>query len=101
MQTVLVTGGAGFICSSFVHYLYRRLPDWRIVVLDAMTYAGNLENIHPDLKSDEPRYKFWWGNVNNLNLVDSLVAEADLVVHFAAESHVARSIFDDRVFFET
>lgn len=101
MKTVLVTGGAGFIGSSFVHYLYRHRPSYRIVVLDAMTYAGNLNNVHADLRADERRYKFWWGNVNNLNLVDSLVSQANVVVHFAAESHVSRSIFDDRVFFET
>lgn len=101
MKTVLVTGGAGFIGSSFAQYLYENRPDYRIIVLDAMTYAGNLDNIPPALRDDEARYKFWWGNVNNLNLVDSLVAQSDIVVHFAAESHVSRSIFDDRVFFET
>jgi len=101
MKTILITGGAGFIGSSFVHYVYRRRPDYRIIVLDAMTYAGNLNNIHDDLRKDEARYKFWWGNVNNLNLVDSLVSQAEVVVHFAAESHVSRSIFDDRVFVET
>ena len=101
MKNILVTGGAGFIGSSFVHHVYRHRPDCRLVVLDAMTYAGNLANIHDDLKADSRRFKFWWGNINNLNLVDNLVAEADAVVHFAAESHVSRSIFDDRIFFET
>jgi len=101
MKTILVTGGAGFIGSSFVHYVYKRRPDVRLLVLDAMTYAGNLSNFHPELKADGRRFKFWWGNVNNQNLVDSLVAESDVVVHFAAESHVSRSIYDDRVFVET
>jgi dTDP-glucose 4,6-dehydratase len=101
MKTILVTGGAGFIGSSFAHYVFRHRPDYRVVVLDAMTYAGNLSNIHPDLREDPERYKFVWGNVNNPNLVDQVVSEADMVVHFAAESHVSRSIYDDRVFFET
>jgi dTDP-glucose 4,6-dehydratase len=100
MRTMLVTGGAGFIGSNFVARVFRDRPDTRIVVLDALTYAGNLDNFAPDLR-DHPRFEFVYGNINNLTLVDRLVSQADQVVHFAAESHVARSIADERVFFET
>ncbi len=100
MKTLLVTGGAGFIGSNFVRYMFNRYPEYRIIVLDALTYAGNPDNIPEDIKQD-PRFEFWYGNVNNGGLVDRLVKESDVVVHFAAESHVARSIFDDRIFFET
>jgi dTDP-glucose 4,6-dehydratase len=100
MRTILVTGGAGFIGSNFVARVFRDRPDWRILVLDALTYAGNLSNFTPTMR-DHPRFEFWYGDVNNLTLVDKLVAQSDLVVHFAAESHVARSIADDRIFFQT
>jgi dTDP-glucose 4,6-dehydratase len=100
MKTILITGGAGFIGSNFVRHLYDNYPDYRLVVLDLLTYAGNPENIAPQIKQS-PRFEFWYGNVNNGGLVDMLVSQADVVVHFAAESHVARSIFDDRIFFET
>ncbi|MBI5936783.1 MAG: GDP-mannose 4,6-dehydratase [Betaproteobacteria bacterium] len=100
MKTILVTGGAGFIGSNFVNYLYTRYPDYRIVVLDALTYAGSVHNL-PEGGFDSQRFAFWYGNVLNADLVDALVAEADIVVHFAAESHVTRSIFDNRQFFET
>ncbi|MCC7137724.1 MAG: GDP-mannose 4,6-dehydratase [Planctomycetes bacterium] len=100
MRTILVTGGAGFIGSTFVARVFRDRPDWRILVLDALTYAGNLGNFEPGMR-DHPRFSFWYGDVNNLTLVDKLVAQSDLVVHFAAESHVARSIADDRIFFQT
>ena len=100
MKTILVTGGAGFIGSNFVRYLFEHHPDYKIAVLDALTYAGNPENIPEHIKTDE-RFQFWYGNVNNLALVNNLVATADIVIHFAAESHVARSIFDNRLFYET
>lgn len=100
MKTLLITGGAGFIGSNFVRYLFNTHPEYRIIVLDALTYAGNPDNIPDDIKSS-PRFEFWYGNVNNAGLVARLVNESDAVVHFAAESHVARSIFDDRIFFET
>jgi len=100
MRTIVVTGGAGFIGSNFVSRVFRDRPDWRIVVLDALTYAGNLSNFAPEMR-DHPRFEFWYGDVNNLTLVDKLVSRSDLVVHFAAESHVARSIADDRIFFQT
>lgn len=100
MKTILVTGGAGFIGSNFVDYLYTRYPDYRIVVLDALTYAGSVQNL-PQGSFDSSRFAFWYGNVLNADLMGALVAEADVVVHFAAESHVTRSIFDNRQFFET
>lgn len=100
MKSVLVTGGAGFIGSNFVHHIYNKYPDYRIIVLDALTYAGSVSNL-PDTGFDSSRFEFWYGNVLNADLVDSLVKRSDIVVHFAAESHVTRSIFDNRQFFET
>jgi dTDP-glucose 4,6-dehydratase len=100
LKTILITGGAGFIGSNFVRHLFNKYPDYKLIVLDLLTYAGNPENL-PDEIKESPRFEFWYGNVNNGGLVDALVSKADAVVHFAAESHVARSIFDDRIFFET
>lgn len=89
---ILVTGGAGFIGSKFV--IHALSLGNQVTVLDAMTYAGLLENL-------DTRAKFVYGNVCDVALVDELVADADWVVHFAAETHVARSIVNNRVFFET
>ena len=100
MKTVLVTGGAGFIGSNFVRFLFRERPDYNIIVLDALTYAGNLDNIPMDIRRS-PRFEFWHGNVTNGEIVNTLVSRSNVVVHFAAESHVARSIFDNRLFFDT
>lgn len=100
MRTILVTGGAGFIGSTFVQRVFRERTDVRVLVLDALTYAGNLSNFDPEMR-DHARFEFWYGDVNNLTLVDRLVAQSDQVVHFAAESHVGRSIADDRIFFQT
>jgi dTDP-glucose 4,6-dehydratase len=103
MKTVLVTGGAGFIGSNFVHYLFNAYPDYRILVLDLLTYAGSLENLPVDGRqpTTNGRLQFWYGDVRNASLVDSLVANSDMVVHFAAETHVTRSIYDNYHFFET
>lgn len=102
MTTVLITGGAGFIGSNFVHYLSERYPDYRLVVLDALTYAGSVDNLPGGMKDlENPKMRFWYGNVDNAELVDMLVEEADYVLHFAAETHVTRSIFDNRLFFQT
>lgn len=105
MKTILVTGGAGFIGSNFVRYILKKYPDYRVIVLDLLTYAGNPENLpqeHIDHKGEgDARLVFWYGNVTNAELVDKLVSESDAVVHFAAESHVTRSIYDNKIFFET
>jgi dTDP-glucose 4,6-dehydratase len=103
MTTVLVTGGAGFIGSNFVHYLYDRYPDYRILVLDLLTYAGSVENLPVDGRQalQNGRLQFWYGDVRNASLVDNLVAQSEIVVHFAAETHVTRSIYDNYHFFET
>lgn len=100
MKTILVTGGAGFIGSNFVCHLYNKYPDYKIIVLDALTYAGSVQSL-PEGSFDSSRFEFWYGNVLNADLVDALVSRSHIVVHFAAESHVTRSIFDNRLFFET
>ncbi len=97
---VLVTGGAGFIGSNFVRFLLGHYPSYQVCVLDALTYAGNLENLGETYR-DEPRLRFVHGNIRNSALVEELVAEADVVVHMAAETHVPRSIHDNVVFVET
>jgi dTDP-glucose 4,6-dehydratase len=99
-NTILVTGGAGFIGSNFVRYIYSKYPTYNIIVLDLLTYAGNLDNFSVGMRND-PRFSFWYGDVRNSDLVGELVSKAAVVVHFAAESHVTRSIFDNRIFFET
>jgi dTDP-glucose 4,6-dehydratase len=103
VKTFLVTGGAGFIGSNFVHHLYGKYPDCRIIVLDALTYAGSLENlpVRVNHASTNGRLQFWYGDVRNASLVDSLVDQSDVVVHFAAETHVTRSIYDNYHFFAT
>ncbi|HMK50241.1 MAG TPA: GDP-mannose 4,6-dehydratase, partial [Thermodesulfovibrionales bacterium] len=83
MKTILITGGAGFIGSCFVEHIFRKYPDYRIVVLDLLTYAGEIENIHPDIRNSE-RFEFWYGGINNLDLVSDLTGKSDIVVHFAA-----------------
>lgn len=101
-KTILVTGGAGFIGSNFVRHIYNKYPDYKIIVLDALTYAGDIENLPVDLNNDkEKRLIFWYGNVRNAELVDTLVSQSDIVIHFAAETHVTRSIYDNLLFFET
>src|SRR3989344_4563097 len=89
-MTILVTGGAGFIGSNFVLYWMRKYPDDKIVNLDSLTYAGNIEN----LKNVEgnPNYTFVHGNICDLEIVEKSMRGVDVIVHFAAESHVDRSI---------
>ncbi len=99
-KTILVTGGAGFIGSNFARHLYRKYPEYRILVVDALTYAGSVSNL-PEGAQQSGRYEFWYGDVRNGELMDTLVSRADVVVHMAAESHVTRSIYDNRLFFET
>jgi dTDP-glucose 4,6-dehydratase len=100
VKRVLITGGAGFIGSNFVHHMYERYPDYHFKVVDSLTYAGNVENL-PNGGFGTDRYEFWYGDVRNGELMDTLVADSDVVVHMAAETHVTRSIFDNRLFFET
>jgi dTDP-glucose 4,6-dehydratase len=100
MKTVLITGGAGFIGSNFVRHLYNKYPDYRLLVVDALTYAGNVHNC-PDGAMGSGHYEFWYGDVRNGELMDTLVGQSDIVVHMAAESHVTRSIYDNKLFFET
>ncbi|MFZ5907511.1 MAG: dTDP-glucose 4,6-dehydratase [Nitrospirota bacterium] len=100
MRTILVTGGAGFIGSNFVEYIFTKYPDYKIIVLDLLTYAGDIENIAAHIRSSK-RFEFWYGDMNNLDLTSDLVGRADVIVHFAAETHVARSLYSHRVFFVT
>ena len=95
---IIVTGGAGFIGSNFVHYVYRERPDWHITVLDALTYAGNRANL---VGLDPERVTFIEGNITDAALVDQLVAEHDAVVHYAAESHNDNSLQNPRPFLDT
>lgn len=90
MTRYLVTGGAGFIGSNYVHFLLKKYQDIHIINLDKLTYAGNLENL-ADVEKD-PRYEFVKGDICDEKLVNQLVPKADVVVNFAAESHVDRSI---------
>jgi dTDP-glucose 4,6-dehydratase len=96
---LLVTGGAGFIGSNFIRYVLGRDEVSELVNLDALTYAGNLASLI-DIE-DDPRYRFVRGDVRDATLVDELVAEVDAVVHFAAESHVDRSIDGPQTFLDT
>jgi dTDP-glucose 4,6-dehydratase len=96
---ILVTGGAGFIGSNFIHYWLKNNPADKIINLDALTYAGNLKNL--DDIADNPNYQFVKGDICDIDLVNNLVKEVDLIVHFAAESHVDRSIKSSYDFIRT
>jgi dTDP-glucose 4,6-dehydratase len=100
-NTYLITGGAGFIGSNFATYIYNKYPNSKIIILDLLTYAGSVDNFPVKVDTINDRFEFWYGDVKNSSLVDTLVSQADFVVHFAAETHVTRSIFDNRNFFET
>src|SRR3989344_5508601 len=93
---LLVTGGAGFIGSNFILYWLKNHPEDQIVNFDALTYAGNLENLTS--VENNPNYKFVKGNIVQFNEVDAVMAGVDTVVHFAAESHVDRSILGPQPF---
>ena len=101
MSVVLITGGAGFIGANFIHFLRRHRPDWRLINLDLLTYAGNLENLAP--LAGDPHLTFVKGDVADRALVAGLFARHSItrVVHFAAETHVDRSILDPGVFVRT
>ena len=90
MVNVLVTGGAGFIGSNFVSHALDAHPDWQITTLDKLTYAGRLENLRDH--EDDPRHRFVRGDVADPAVAGPLVEASDIVVHFAAETHVDRSI---------
>lgn len=102
MKKLLVTGGAGFIGSNFIQYILDKQQDLVLLLnLDLLTYAGNLENLEP--VKEDPRYRFIRGDVRDKALVEELFAEYDFdtVIHFAAESHVDRSIVEPEVFLTT
>jgi dTDP-glucose 4,6-dehydratase len=98
-RTILVTGGCGFIGSNFVRFVLQRRAAWRVVNLDALTYAGNPANLE-DLERDE-RYTFIRGDIRDRKTVEAALIGCDAVVHLAAESHVDRSIIDGGPFVPT
>lgn len=98
-QTLLVTGGAGFIGSNFIHYWLQNHPNDHIINLDALTYAGNKENLAS--VASHPGYHFVHGDITDSDLVHTVMKDVDVVVHFAAESHVDRSILNPGIFLQT
>ena len=100
-MTIIVTGGAGFIGSNFVFHMLNKYPDYRIICLDCLTYAGNLSTLAPVM--DNPNFRFVKEDITNREAVYKLFEEEkpDMVVNFAAESHVDRSIEDPEVFLRT
>ncbi len=100
-MTILVTGGAGFIGSNFVYYQLQKHPEDRVVCLDALTYAGNLKSLAPAM--DDPRFRFVKGDIADRKAVYALFEEEkpEIVVNFAAETHVDRSVLDPEVFLRT
>jgi dTDP-glucose 4,6-dehydratase len=101
MKNILVTGGAGFIGSAFVRYMVAKYPQYNIIVLDKLTYAGNLDNLLP--VHDEPNYRFHRGDIADREFVRRLLEteRIDTIVNFAAESHVDRSILEPDAFIHT
>jgi dTDP-glucose 4,6-dehydratase len=99
MVDVLVTGGAGFIGSNFVRHALGAHPDWRVTTLDKLTYAGRRENLHDVM--DNPRHTFVHGDIADAALSSPLVERSEIVVHFAAETHVDRSIMGAGDFIRT
>ena len=100
-KTIIVTGGAGFIGSNFVYYMLKKYPSYRIVCLDALTYAGNLSTLKKAMESEN--FRFVKGDIRDAELVENLFVEEkpDIVVNFAAESHVDRSILNPQEFLQT
>jgi dTDP-glucose 4,6-dehydratase len=99
MVNVLVTGGAGFIGSNFVRYAIKAHEDWRVTTLDKLTYAGRLENL--ESVKDHPRHRFVQGDIADRHVAAPLVADSDIVVNFAAETHVDRSLMHAGDFIQT
>jgi len=102
-KVLFVTGGAGFIGSNFIRYTLSHRPEWRILNLDTLTYAGNLANFNDLPHQDNQRHRFFQGDIRKKEDISSLLAEEnyDAIIHFAAESHVDRSIIGPEVFMET
>lgn len=98
-RKILVTGGCGFIGSAFVRHHLQAYPDDELINLDALTYAGNLANL--EQVANHPNYRFVKGDINDADLVNQLCQNLDLIVHFAAESHVDRSIISPNEFLRT
>ena len=98
---IIVTGGAGFIGSNFVHHMVNKYPEYQIINLDLLTYAGNLENLKP--VEDKSNYRFVRGDIADRAFIFDLFEKEkpDMVVNFAAESHVDRSITDPEAFVRT
>ncbi|MDM7998663.1 MAG: dTDP-glucose 4,6-dehydratase [Dehalococcoidia bacterium] len=96
---LLITGGAGFIGSNFVQYILEKYPDYEVVNLDALTYAGNPDNLKEVMGN--PRHRLVQGRIEDGGLVDRLMPGIDMVINFAAESHVDRSILEPQVFIKT
>ena len=99
MTTIFITGGAGFIGSNFVRYIIKKYPDFKIINLDKLTYAGNLENLR-DIENNS-NYTFVQGDICDKDTVFNIMEKSDLVVHFAAETHVDRSVLDAGQFITT
>lgn len=100
-RNILVTGGAGFIGASFTHYWLNKFKHDTVIVLDLLTYAGNMSNLSQCQESS--KFKFIWGDIGNTDLVESILKQysIDTIVHFAAESHVDRSISSPDAFIKT
>ncbi len=96
---LLVSGGAGFIGSCFIRHMLQKHPDYQIINLDCLTYAGNIENLN-DIKNN-PNYSFVKGNICDKNLVLDITKDVNWIINFAAESHVDNSILNPEIFIET
>ena len=101
MKNILITGGAGFIGSNFVHHMMRKYSDIQVVVYDKLTYAGNLDNLLP--VADDPRYHFQQNDIGDAAAVETVMQQYDIdtVVNFAAETHVDRSLMEPGSFIQT
>lgn len=99
LKKLFITGGAGFIGSNFIRHILNKYPDYEVINFDKLTYAGNLENLR-DVENN-PRYKFIKGDICDKAAVEEGIKDCDIIVNFAAESHVDRSILDSADFIKT